>query len=186
MSLRRDLVVANVAHDWFTLSDESLITRARIICAASFLETDFKHLMFVDADIRFTSEQVWKLVEMQKPIAVGCYKMKKTGAALAAWRGGKLVRLEDCPKVPFDVEYAGTGFMLIERRVFIEMAAHYPELMHEQAEVGQCCAFFHEMLYGGTLLPEDYSFCQRWRDMGGEVWMHPDVKLVHYGRQAFA
>jgi hypothetical protein len=37
-----------------------------------------------------------------------------------------------------------------------------------------------------TYLSEDYSFCQRWRTIGGEIWLDLNSKLVHSGVQHFA
>jgi hypothetical protein len=28
---------------------------------------------------------------------------------------------------------------------------------------------------------EDYSFCKRWRDMGGQVWVDPSISMGHLG-----
>jgi hypothetical protein len=28
---------------------------------------------------------------------------------------------------------------------------------------------------------EDYSFCKRWRDMGGRVWVDPTISMGHLG-----
>ena len=39
-----------------TLRNESLVTRARNIMVAMFLESDCSHLMFIDADIEFDAE----------------------------------------------------------------------------------------------------------------------------------
>ena len=32
---------------------------------------------------------------------------------------------------------------------------------------------------------EDFGFCQRWRDMGGRIWVDPDICLNHIGRYTF-
>ena len=36
-----------------------------------------------------------------------------------------------------------------------------------------------------TYLSEDYSFCQRWTDMGGEIWVDLTAKLEHVGLMTF-
>jgi hypothetical protein len=33
----------------------------------------------------------------------------------------------------------------------------------------------------GEYLSEDYSFCRRWLDMGGEIWADMESKLQHMG-----
>ena len=37
----------------------------------------------------------------------------------------------------------------------------------------------------GIYLSEDYAFCRRWRDLGGEVWLDTQGVLVHVGPSDF-
>jgi len=35
-------------------------------------------------------------------------------------------------------------------------------------------------------LSEDWSFCQRWRDMGGQIFADTSIVLKHYGEKAYS
>ena len=37
----------------------------------------------------------------------------------------------------------------------------------------------------GTYLSEDFAFCKRWTDMGGEIWADLNSKLTHVGPMTF-
>ena len=37
----------------------------------------------------------------------------------------------------------------------------------------------------GTYLSEDFAFCKRWIDMGGEIWADLRSKLDHVGPMTF-
>ena len=37
----------------------------------------------------------------------------------------------------------------------------------------------------GTYLSEDFSFCKRWSDMGGEIWADLNSALSHVGPLVF-
>ena len=37
----------------------------------------------------------------------------------------------------------------------------------------------------GTYLSEDYSFCLRWRKIGGEIWIDGTSQLTHSGPYQF-
>jgi hypothetical protein len=37
----------------------------------------------------------------------------------------------------------------------------------------------------GVYLSEDYSFCERWRKIGGEIWVDTRSKLSHCGAYEF-
>ena len=48
-------------------------------------------------------------------------------------------------------------------------------------------ALFDTSLYSsGVYLPEDYTFCTRWRALGGEIWVDTRSKFKHVGRYVFA
>ena len=38
---------------------------------------------------------------------------------------------------------------------------------------------------GTVKLGEDYSFCQRWLDLGGRVWVDPEIVMGHTGGKMF-
>jgi hypothetical protein len=37
----------------------------------------------------------------------------------------------------------------------------------------------------GEYLSEDYAFCRRWRDLGGEVWADAESPLTHVGHATY-
>ena len=60
-----------------TITNESLVTRARNHIADAFLENPvFTHLLFIDADISFSSEQIARMVKVNKDLVVGSYPHK--------------------------------------------------------------------------------------------------------------
>jgi hypothetical protein len=34
-------------------------------------------------------------------------------------------------------------------------------------------------------LSEDYTFCRRWQEIGGDIWLDPSISLNHYGSFCF-
>jgi hypothetical protein len=37
----------------------------------------------------------------------------------------------------------------------------------------------------GQYLSEDYAFCRRWRDLGGEIFADFDSRLTHVGHASY-
>jgi len=91
--------------------------------------------------------------------------------------------------------YAGTGFMLIRRAVLETMIERYPELRYTHEHRGNDpligspwrSALFNCMIdeKSGYYLSEDFSFCRRWTDMGGEIWVDYTSRLNHVGLMVY-
>ena len=159
LELRAVLQRAGVDHDWNIGWNESLVQRARNSMAATFLETEFKKLLFIDADIEFFAEDVAKLWNLDAPVCAGVYAMKRKDAPLSAWRDGKLLNLSECPKEPFGVDFAGTGFMMIDRSVFERMKKEWPEREHDEGSGKSFLWFDPRLSEDGTYyMSEDYAF----------------------------
>jgi hypothetical protein len=96
---------------------------------------------------------------------------------------------------PLEVMEIGTGYFLVKRGVFDRWAAAYPQLRYRPDHVGQknfdgsrhIHAYFDCYIdpQSGRYLSEDYAFCQRWRAIGGQVWLCPWVQTQHVGTYAF-
>jgi len=170
----------DVPHDISILTNESAVHRARNQLAKTFLETENERLMFIDSDIEFNPNDIGKLWQMDADIAVGLYPMKKIGAQKAAWVDGELVT--DMPEGNFEVDYAGTGFMMIKREVFEAMKEHVKQ---EKTEEGKRYRFFHFPVRGGVELSEDYEFCRLAKKLGFKVIANPEIKLTHYGLHGY-
>jgi len=132
-----------------TIGNESLITRARNTLVQLFMDGDYTHLLFIDADIAFNPESVIRMIDFDKDVVAGVYPRKTID-----WIKVKK-RLKENPEMPEDellaasLQYnlnvknpnriemqkgfievmdGATGFMLIKRNVFERMATVYPEL----------------------------------------------------------
>lgn len=190
---------------------DALISRARSRIATEFLrEGRHTHLLFVDADIGFEADHVFRLLESGKPLVGGVYPLKKVfwekvpdavrrGATdLQAASLGYVVRFAPSPTQSVTLEdgfgqvaYLATGFMLIARPVLEAVAAAHPELacvlgdINGRPETG--IMFFETMIDPETRehLSEDYAFCWRWRGCGGEVWADFQTRMTHVGHTAY-
>jgi len=196
------------------IGGDALITRARNILVQQFLaETEASHLLFIDADISFAPEQALALLEADKDIVGGIYPLKRMdwprlrlheqvgSPDPVASSLNYVVELLDgalpAPEQAFvQVRSIGTGFMMIKRAVFARMAEHYPNIRFQNIHVAASaqglaeqtnCAYFDCVIdtRTGTYLSEDYTFCRRWTDMGGEIWAYCKSKLTHTGPWSF-
>jgi len=182
MRLQEELIKAGVEHDFNIGRNESLVTRARNEMASWFMKTEFQAHLWIDADIDFSVEDVgklWHLIQGGADIAVAAYSMKLPDKPLSAWKDGKLVKLEECPAEPFPVDYAGTGFMMVSRRVYekLEKASETYE-----GPGGRVHAFFMTPVHNDGFESEDYHFCRKAREAGFQIMMDPSIRLGHIGQ----
>jgi hypothetical protein len=191
---------------------DALITRARANLVTLFLDDPTAtHLLFVDADIGFVPDQVFRLIESGADVVAGVYPIKRVN-----WDKAK--RMLDQPNMPSAaldyvleidnpdhvavvngftrVRYAGTGFLMIRRHVIEKMCRHpaYAPLqffrehsLDALAGSPNRFALFECMIDAntGTYLSEDFAFCKRWTDIGGEIWADLESRLDHVGPSVF-
>lgn len=182
MNLKEELTKSGIPHDWLIGWNESLVHRGRMEMTASFLKSAHTHMMWLDADIEFEPEAVANLWNLNADIAVGFYAMKRHDMPLSAWKGGKLVSLEECPSEPFEVDYAGTGFMMIRRDVIEKLTEIHGTY---EGPHGPVPAIYMTPVHDRSLESEDYHFCRIAREAGFKVIGDPSIKLGHYGQYRY-
>jgi hypothetical protein len=194
------------------LGYESLVTRGRNTLVARFMDVpEATHLLFADADITFQPAQVLRMLRFEQDVVAGMYPLKMrewSAEAITRVRDGE--GLETAPlryvgapctgseRVEQDgfvtADYAGTGFMLIRRAALARMMEAHPELhyaaAHDRAMANPSkhqYALFDCMIEPETkhYLSEDYTFCRRWRALGGRIWLDTQSPLVHTGGHDF-
>ena len=188
--------------------NDALITRARANLVAAFLDDPkATHLLFIDADIGFEPEQVLRLIASEADVCAAIYPIKridwdKIRATIGAGRHDPatalhyVLEVDDPSHIATRGEFArvrgaGTGFLMIRRHVLERMCAHYQSLRFRidhnyrdaLADSPNRVALFECMIDPGTgaYLSEDFSFCRRWTDLGGEIWADLKSQLDHVG-----
>jgi hypothetical protein len=190
---------------------DALITRARASLISQFLDDpDATHLLFIDADIGFEPEQVLRLIECGADMCAAIYPIKRidwdkvrktieTARPNPAAAAFNYVFEVDDPAAVIErggfvrVRYAGTGFLMIRRQALQRMCERYPQLQYRRdhsidaatASDNRFALFECMIAEDGTYLSEDFAFCKRWIDMGGEIWADLNSKLNHVGPMTF-
>jgi hypothetical protein len=194
------------------LAYESLITRGRNTILGAFLDQPAEtHLMFIDADIGFSADQVLRMIDFDQDVVAGMYPLKRLDYDNAAFQraaDGEPLQTAQLRYVGLPCEgeerkqkdgfvtgvYAGAGFLMIKRRALELMTKEYPETHYKGAHntphpntSPNLYALFDCMIdpETGDYLSEDYAFCRRWRAMGGSLWLDTQSRLTHVGPHDF-
>lgn len=199
------------------MRSESLITRARNRMLKLFLQDEsLTHLFWIDSDIAFTPDQVFRLLLADRDVVSGVYPLKidywppeglPAGMTRAEFERyytryafNPIGQGEEAlqPYIDADgfieVAEATTGFMVIKREVILRMMEHYPHLNYtpdgrEKDPYAHLYWLFFDCMVdpdSGRYLSEDYAFCRRWRDMGGKVYADLTSRLNHLGQQTYS
>ncbi|QNG28583.1 glycosyltransferase family 2 protein [Synechococcus sp. LTW-R] len=173
-----------------TLVNESLIPRGRnTLVARAMHNTRATHLMFLDADIGFDPEYIQMLLQEDVDVIGGGYPKKSLPIdyVLNPIKDGET----DDSKA--EVKRIGTGFLMIKKEVFFRMAESMPELKYSDdcglnpAINKYLYAFFECGLFGEKVfMSEDWIFCNRWRKLGGRIYISKRFVLTHVGNYAFS
>ena len=172
------------------MTNESLISRARNTLTAKFLNTEGStHLMFIDADIGWEPWHLLALLNHDKDVVGGLYPMKTLPVKWCV--NGIPGAREDDPSGLIEVTKTGTGFLLMKRHVFEKLNAH-PAVRVFKNDIGLDPAldqymktYFDTAVREGRYYSEDWTFCENWRDLGGQVFVDRRILLRHTGHYVF-
>jgi hypothetical protein len=145
------------------------------------------HILFLDADMSWVEhDAVNKMLEMDKDvIAAGYLTRSLDNPTWTFLRNSEKPTLDDkgnvmCAALP-------TGFFLAKREVFEKIRAARPDLKvvfhpDQDKESNDLLLFFDSRRIKNlpNYQTDDYGFCETWRELGGEMWLYPDVTITHW------
>jgi glycosyltransferase involved in cell wall biosynthesis len=135
-------------------------------------KTKGTHILMIDPDMHFTSEDVKKLFKADKNIIAGLYFRRKSPhyPLMFKKQGIQYHSILKYPRGIMEVDGAGTGFMMIKREVFKKRDENKPW-------------FYHEPDYSGSdNMTDDLYFCD-WASKETPIYVDTSVKLGHVGEQ---
>lgn len=189
-SLFTDLQRLSARGDSWSLNDEAgnaLIADCRAKIVAEFYASTSDVLVFVDSDVCWEDGALLRLVDHDVDMVAGIYPQRKDPPTYSVrWQDKKLLWAD--PKTGLlEVDGVPAGFMKLSRKQVTEMIDKYPslEFVCTGAPNDIAWALFSDYWIGKAKLGEDYAFCQRWKDMGGKIWVDPEIKMGHVGYKTF-
>lgn len=189
-SLLTDLLALHCRGDSFVVHDEcgnTLLGDARALMVAKFLASDCTDMVFVDSDVTWESGTLLRLVDAPVDCVAAVYSHRNdlmtypvsfdlSETELWANEAG-LIKVWGVPM----------GCTRCSREMLTRMVNYYADLefMCDPAPDKKAWALFDPYRKDKLKYSEDYSFCNRWRDIGGEIFVLPDVKMGHTGYKTF-
>lgn len=161
--------------------------RARLV--ARFLSSEATHLMMVDNDVAWAPGGILRLVDHGLDCVAAIYP-KRTLPPQFCMRfvDDKVGLVQDEKTGLIEVAGISAGFLCMSRDMLQKMRDRYKDdpiagiYIRDDQEI---CGLWDIYRTGKEKLGEDYSFCQRWRDMGGRIWIDPTIQMAHIGFHGF-
>lgn len=143
--------------------------------AQAFVDSSCERLFFLDSDVTWPVGQLIKLAHSPVDFVGGAYRHKlKDESYPVGWdasidqshlKEGDLIEVASLPG----------GFLSLSRNVFERLKEEHPERTMEH--FGHKMHGFFEMPFNSG---EDGFFCKSWRDIGGKVFLDPEIELTHW------
>jgi hypothetical protein len=187
--------------------NDSLISRVRNVHLSIFFyeypECDY--FVSLDSDLEivncFASNNIFaKLIGCQKEFVGGLYALKMPGEVKCS-----SIPMEHDKRIHFDsglveMRWLSSGCWCLHRSVVKKMIDAYPDLTYngdDNASGKKIHALYMPAIYSmddphdpskkfKKYLSEDWSFCQRWKGIGGEIFADTSIALRHIGKTSFS
>lgn len=161
---------------------DCMIPRARNAVVADFLAGTDDQLIMVDADNYCQPDGFEKLLTADADVVAAPCRGKKPEVT---WPIRWLHQDMKVENGLMEVESVGTGIIRMSRRCLEEMAKHWPWYEDDTCGAKKAPQLFWYEIINNALWGEDLVFCRRWRELGGKVFILPDVTTWHIGYMHF-
>ena len=146
-------------------------------------KVDYDYILWIDSDMVFQPEDFFKLLEHDKDVVSGIYKMSDDvnyatvenmdEQFFEEWLYYPFLQDKDIEAKKgklFKVDYQGMGFLLVKNGIFEEMKYpwFYPRLLKWKNHPNWADFPF-----------DDVEFCMRARENGYDIFIDPKIRLGH-------
>lgn len=173
-----------IAWDVFIEAGNCHVDDARNSAVREFMKTSCTDLFFIDADVGFAPEAIARLLKFDRDLVAGVYP-KKTDDEDFPVTVADGVELWSEADGLVEVVGAPTGFMRIRRNLLEAMCEKYKHRRYSGQKAGPddppYTILFERTYENGRRFSGDYAFCNKWRAMGGKIYVDPELPFTHEG-----
>lgn len=193
------LMGMGINFEFWELSGDSYVHRARNTICAKFLEdVEATDLFFIDSDESWNPEAIVNMLSMPEEMIGGSYPQKNDWDK---WTSNPTYTQDEKNKSLYrptgrvlpdgsaliKADTLAAGFLRIRRSALEKFAEHYKDLTYKEPSADPTnpervyTSYFECERHDGLLWGEDRTFCRRWKEMGGEMWIYTNINMGHYG-----
>lgn len=156
----------------------SLVHSVRNLIAHKFLKEypDHERLVFVDSDVGWKAGALLHLLAHKVDVVAGGVRRRKDPEDYAIQFKDEVE--QDPTTKLIEINGIGMAFTSITRKCLEEFKEKTPELAYG-FEGDTLHGFYQCPIEGGRIVGEDVWFCEKWRSLGGKVWLDPRHWMTH-------
>lgn len=141
------------------------------------------HLLWIDADLYFQPDAIFRLVNRNLPVVAGVYTTKSDEPGRCIYPYTALGPVENGLQ---EAERVPGGFLMMQRAVVEDVCSKVPWLpIEHMGETRQSPWFFDTLTVDGKRVGEDFVASARLREAGYKIFVETDLTFKHYGRKAW-
>lgn len=183
------LAGSGIGVDHFLLDGLCHVDDSRNVCVSRFLQTKCTDLIFIDADVGFPPEALYRLALHQGDIVAGAYPRKDVNRSYPCKVEAGPLRIGEDGVIREGIIGLPTGFMKISRRVLERMAEERIDRMFraegDSPSAPMVPIIFERTYEKGNRLSGDIAFCAWARELGFELALDPMLAFTHAGEMKF-
>jgi hypothetical protein len=139
-------------------------------------------VVFLDYDLSWDPRDLLTLIETEGDVVAGTYRFKNDEEAYMGTietheDGRPIVRPDGCIKG----DRVPAGFLKVTKAAVQRFMRAYPELLYGDPDRYSVDLFNHGA-HKGVWWGEDYAFSRRWREIGGDIWIVPTLRIDHHSQ----
>jgi hypothetical protein len=169
---------------------QSAIDVARNTLFGDFLRSDCTHCFWIDSDQGWKLRDFIRLLVVKKDF-VAAAGVKKTFppsfAVNVSDEFGNTVGINygNMELGLIEVTHVGFAFACVSKEWAVRMSQAYADLAYENLTRTVDYGIFMPMIFNRRYQAEDFAACQRWLNIGGKIYVAPEISLEHVGVKTF-
>jgi len=158
-----------------------IVHKVRNSLLADFLMSDCDDIVFIDDDIQWERGSVLKLLSVPEDIVGGSYLRKKESTEYVVQWKTENKELWSNEHGLIEVEGLAGGFTKLSRKAAEDLAKNSIEIDEPCSSHGAAWRVYDYNVENRTEYGEDFSMCRKAASLGYKIWLHPELKLNHFG-----
>ena len=161
---------------------DALVQKSRNYLLTCALNNGCDDLIFIDDDIEWDPEWIFKMLDYPVDVVGGVYRKKIDDTEIYAVRLLEPIQ-GDSRTGLMKVEGLATGFLRLSRKAFVSLWASSEPYTNGMLPNERMV--FDLQIENKTLFSEDYVMSKKLSNLGFELWIDPRMCCVHTGPKPF-